>query len=86
VEPAARTAALTDTAEGGTLVDSGSVGVAGDWKSDTCGRGEKRAEKEIPAGDDTMPGAEAGAVTGVGARAGALMPRRLVCCCGTNPV
>jgi hypothetical protein len=54
----------------------GSVGLAGDWKSDTCGRGEKRAEKEIPAGDDTVPGAEAGAETGVrvGARAGALMP------------
>jgi hypothetical protein len=53
-----------------------SVGLAGDWKSNTCGRGEKRAEKEIPAGDDTVPGAEAGAETGVGvkARAGALMP------------
>jgi hypothetical protein len=32
------------TAEGSTLVDSGSVGLAGDWKSDTCGRGEQRAE------------------------------------------
>jgi hypothetical protein len=32
------------TAEGSTLVDSGSVGLVGDWKSDTCGRGEKRAE------------------------------------------
>jgi hypothetical protein len=64
------------TAEGGTPVDSGSVGLTGDWKSDTCGRGEKRAEKEIPAGDDTVPGAEAGAKTRVrvGARAGALMP------------
>jgi hypothetical protein len=47
------------TAKDGTLVDSGSVGLTGDWKSDTCGRGEKRAEKEIPAGDDTVPGAEA---------------------------
>jgi hypothetical protein len=74
-EPAAWTATLTDTAEGGTLVDSGSVGLTGDWKSDTCGRGEKRAE-EIPAEDDTVPGAKAGAKTGVGvgARAGALMP------------
>jgi hypothetical protein len=64
------------TAEGGTLVDSGSVGLTGDWKSDTCGRGEKRAEKEIPAEDDIVPDAEAGAETGVGvtARAGALMP------------
>jgi hypothetical protein len=64
------------TAEGGTLVDSGSVGLTGDWNSDTCGRGEKRAEKEILAGDDTVPGAEAGAETGVGvrARARALMP------------
>ena len=64
------------TAEGSTLVDSVSVGLAGDWKSDTCGRGEKRAEKEVPARDDTVPGAEAGAETGVGvgARAGALMP------------
>jgi hypothetical protein len=64
------------TAEGGTLVDSGSVGLTGDWKSDTYGRGEKRAEKDIPAGDDTVPGAEARAETrvGVGARAGALMP------------
>jgi hypothetical protein len=64
------------TAKGGTLVDSGSVGLTGDWKSDTCGRGEKRADKEIPAGDDTVPGAEAGAITGVRvrARAGALMP------------
>jgi hypothetical protein len=63
------------TAECGTLVDSGSVGLTGDWKSDTCGRGEKRAEKEIPAGDDIVPGAEAGAEAGVrvGARAGALM-------------
>jgi hypothetical protein len=53
-----------------------SVGRAGDWKSDTCGRGEKRAKKEIPAGDDTVHGAEAGVETrvGVGARAGALMP------------
>jgi hypothetical protein len=32
------------TAEGSTPVDSGSVGLAGDWKSDTYGRGEKRAE------------------------------------------
>jgi hypothetical protein len=32
------------TADGSTLVDSGSVGLAGDWKSDTCGRGEKRRE------------------------------------------
>jgi hypothetical protein len=32
------------TAEGSTLVDSGSVGLAGGWKSDTCGRGEQRAE------------------------------------------
>jgi hypothetical protein len=32
------------TAEGSTLVDSGSVGLAGDWKRDTYGRGEKRAE------------------------------------------
>jgi hypothetical protein len=32
------------TAEGSTLVDLGSVGSAGDWKSNTCGRGEKRAE------------------------------------------
>jgi hypothetical protein len=32
------------TAEGSTLVDSGSVGLAGDWKSDTYGRGEKRVE------------------------------------------
>jgi hypothetical protein len=64
------------TTEGGTLVDSGSVGPTGDWKSDTCGRGEKRVEKEIPAGDDTVLGVEAGAETGVGvgARAGALMP------------
>jgi hypothetical protein len=64
------------TTEGGTLVDLGSVGLTGDWKSDTCGKGEKRAEKEIPAGDDTMPGAEAGAEAGVGvgARAGAHMP------------
>jgi hypothetical protein len=69
------------TTEGGTLVDSGSVGLTGDWKSDTCGRGKKRAKKVIPAGDDTVPGAEAGAETrvgvrvGVGARAGgALMP------------
>jgi hypothetical protein len=54
----------------------GSVGLPGDWKSDTCGRGKKRAEKEIPAGDDTVPGAKAGAETrvGVGARARALMP------------
>jgi hypothetical protein len=37
------------------MVDSVSVGRAGDWKSDTCGRGEKIAEREIPAGDDTMP-------------------------------
>jgi hypothetical protein len=58
------------------MVDSGSVGLTGDWKSDTYGRGEKRAEKEIPTGDDTMPGAEAGAETGVGvgARARAPMP------------
>jgi hypothetical protein len=64
------------TTEGGTLVDLGSVGLTGDWKSDTCGKGEKRAEKEIPAGDDTVLGAEGGAETtvGVGARAGALMP------------
>jgi hypothetical protein len=64
------------TAEGGTLVDSRSVGLTGDWKSNTCGRGEKRAENEIPAGDDTVPSAEAGAETRVGvrARAGALMP------------
>jgi hypothetical protein len=62
------------TVEGGTLVDSGSVGLTGDWKSDTCGRGEKRAEKEIPARDDTVSGAEARAETGVGARSGALMP------------
>jgi hypothetical protein len=64
------------TTEGGTLVDSGSAGLIGDWKSDTCGRGEKRVEKEIPGGDDTVPGAEAGAETGerVRARAGALMP------------
>jgi hypothetical protein len=64
------------TAEGGTLVDSGSVGLTGDWKSDTCGRGEKRAEKEILAGDDIVPGAKAGAEARVrvGARAGALMP------------
>jgi hypothetical protein len=54
----------------------GSVGLPGDWKSDTCGRGKKRAEKEILAGDDTVPGAKAGAETrvGVGARARALMP------------
>jgi hypothetical protein len=32
------------TAEGSTLVDSGSVGLVDDWKSETCGRGEKRAE------------------------------------------
>jgi hypothetical protein len=52
------------------------VGLTGDWKSDTCGRGEKRAGKDIPAGDDTMSGAEAGAETGVGVEAttGALMP------------
>jgi hypothetical protein len=58
------------------VVDSVSVGQAGDWKSDTGGGGEKIAEKEIPAGDDTVSGAEAGAETGVGvgARAGALMP------------
>jgi hypothetical protein len=58
------------------MVDSVSVGRAGDWKSDTYGRGEKIAEREIPAGDDTVPGAEAGAKTGVrdGARTGALMP------------
>jgi hypothetical protein len=64
------------TAEGGTLVDSGSEGLIGDWKSDTCGRGEKRVEKDILAGDDTVPGAEARAETGVGGggRAGALMP------------
>jgi hypothetical protein len=64
------------TAEGGTLVDSGSVGLTGDWKSDTCGRGETRAEKEIPARDDTVLGAEAEVETGVrvGARGGALMP------------
>jgi hypothetical protein len=76
VEPAAWTTALTDTTEGGTLVDSGSVGLTGDWKSNTCGRGKKRAEKEIPTGDDIVPGAEAGAETGVGvgARAEALMP------------
>jgi hypothetical protein len=54
------------TAEGGKLVDSGSVGLTGDWKSDTCGRGEKRAEKEIPAGAETR--------VRVGARAGALIP------------
>jgi hypothetical protein len=58
------------------VVDSVSVGRAGDWKSDTCGRGEKIAEREILAGDDTVPGAETGAETGVrdGARTGALMP------------
>jgi hypothetical protein len=58
------------------VVDSVSVGRAGDWKSDTCGRGEKIAEREILAGDDTVPDVEAGAETGVGdgARTGALMP------------
>jgi hypothetical protein len=56
------------------VVDSVSVGRAGDWKSNTCGGGEKIAEKEIPAGDDTVPGAEARAETGVGAMTGALMP------------
>jgi hypothetical protein len=58
------------------VVDSVSVGRAVDWKSDTCGGGEKIAEKEIPAGDDTVPSAEVGAETGVrvGARTRALMP------------
>jgi hypothetical protein len=41
VEPVARTVALTVAA---TAAFEGSVGLAGDWKSDTCGRGEKRAE------------------------------------------
>jgi hypothetical protein len=46
------------------------------FNPDRVYRWEKRAEKEIPAGDDTMSGAEAGAEAGVGvgARAGALMP------------
>jgi hypothetical protein len=58
------------------VLDSVSVGRVGDWKSDTCGGGEKITEKEIPAGDNTVPGAKAGAKTGVGvgARTGALMP------------
>jgi hypothetical protein len=38
-EPTAQTAALAATA-----ASEGSVGMEGDWKSDTCGIGEKRAE------------------------------------------
>jgi hypothetical protein len=45
VEPTARTATLmAATVAKLTAASEGSVGLAGDWKSDTCGRGEKRAE------------------------------------------